>query len=103
MPASAWQEERRARSSAIEPGSPATGSASSPHPASSSSVDGVRSTDRGVRLQALSPRATLARGYSIVRVGAAVVRDAATVAAGDRIDVELAAGALGARVEEVRR
>jgi exodeoxyribonuclease VII large subunit len=56
----------------------------------------------GVRLQALSPRATLARGYAIVRAGGAVVRDAGTVAAGSRIDVELAAGTLGARVEEVR-
>ena len=57
----------------------------------------------GVRLQALSPRATLARGYAIVRASGAVVRDAGTVAAGSRIDVELEAGALGARVEEVRR
>ncbi len=64
------------------------------------------------RLQALSPRATLERGYAIVRVrdGAGevgtcnvpVLRDAASVTAGARIDVELARGALGARVEEVR-
>jgi exodeoxyribonuclease VII large subunit len=56
----------------------------------------------GVRLQALSPRATLARGYAIVRAGGAVVRDARGVGVGSPIDVELAAGALGARVEEVR-
>jgi exodeoxyribonuclease VII large subunit len=56
----------------------------------------------GVRLQALSPRATLARGYAIVRAGGGVVRDAAQVGAGSAIDVELASGALGARVEEVR-
>jgi exodeoxyribonuclease VII large subunit len=56
----------------------------------------------GVRLQALSPRATLARGYAIVRTGGAVVRDASTVAVGSAIDVELATGGLGARVEEVR-
>ena len=56
----------------------------------------------GVRLQALSPRATLARGYAIVRAEGTVVRDASTVRAGSPIDVELAAGGLGARVEEVR-
>jgi len=54
------------------------------------------------RLQALSPRATLARGYAIVRAGDAVLRDASEVAAGVRVEVELARGALGARVEEVR-
>ena len=56
----------------------------------------------GVRLQALSPRATLARGYAIVRSGGAVVRDAGAVGVGTPIDVELAEGGLGARVEEVR-
>jgi exodeoxyribonuclease VII large subunit len=56
----------------------------------------------GVRLQALSPRATLARGYAIVRSGGAVVRDAGAVSVGTSIDVDLAAGGLGARVEEVR-
>ena len=54
-----------------------------------------------VRLQALSPHATLARGYAIVRTRGTVLREAAAVAAGERIDVELARGALGARVEEV--
>jgi exodeoxyribonuclease VII large subunit len=53
------------------------------------------------RLRALSPRATLSRGYAIVRSNGAVVRDAAIVAPGARIDVELARGALGARVEQV--
>ncbi len=54
------------------------------------------------RLQALSPRATLARGYAIVRTADGVLRDAGAVAEGGRIDVELARGALAARVEEVR-
>jgi exodeoxyribonuclease VII large subunit len=54
------------------------------------------------RLQALSPRATLARGYAIVRTADGVLRDATHVAEGDRVDVELGSGALGARVEEVR-
>ena len=55
-----------------------------------------------VRLQALSPVATLARGYAIVRTGGAVLRDAGTVAAGELVEVELARGEFGARVEEVR-
>jgi exodeoxyribonuclease VII large subunit len=56
----------------------------------------------GARLQALSPLATLARGYAIVRSGAGAVRDAATVQTGDPLEVQLAAGSLSARVEEVR-
>jgi exodeoxyribonuclease VII large subunit len=54
------------------------------------------------RLRALSPRATLDRGYAIVRTEAGVLRSAAAVAPGERVDVELAEGGLGARVEDVR-
>jgi exodeoxyribonuclease VII large subunit len=54
------------------------------------------------RFGALSPRATLARGYAIVRAGDGVLRSAAGVAEGTRVDIELAEGGLGARVEEVR-
>jgi len=56
----------------------------------------------GARLQALSPLATLARGYAIVRAGGEAVRAAEAVTTGDRLEIEFAAGALGARVEEVR-
>ena len=56
----------------------------------------------GARLQSLSPLATLARGYAIVRAGGEALRDAAAVAPGDPLDVELASGSLGARVEDVR-
>jgi exodeoxyribonuclease VII large subunit len=55
----------------------------------------------GARLQALSPLATLARGYAIVRTGGSALREAATVAPGDRLEIELASGGLGARVEDV--
>jgi len=55
----------------------------------------------GARLQALSPRATLGRGYSIVRAHGEALRDAAAVATGDSLEIELASGGLGARVEEV--
>jgi exodeoxyribonuclease VII large subunit len=54
------------------------------------------------RLRALSPHATLERGYAIVRTDAGIVRSAAQAAPGDAIDVELAEGALAARVEEIR-
>jgi exodeoxyribonuclease VII large subunit len=56
----------------------------------------------GARLKALSPLATLDRGYAIVRAGAVALRDASVVSQGDRLEIELASGALGARVEDVR-
>jgi exodeoxyribonuclease VII large subunit len=51
------------------------------------------------RLRALSPRATLDRGYAIVRRDGILVRSATVVAAGDTIAVEVADGRFGARVE----
>ena len=54
------------------------------------------------RLRALSPRATLTRGYAIVRKGDEVVRATAALAPNDRVDIELAEGGFGALVEEVR-
>ena len=54
------------------------------------------------RLRALSPRATLDRGYAIVRRGDEIVRAAGSLDEGERIDVELARGGFGARVEETR-
>ncbi len=54
------------------------------------------------KLRALSPKATLNRGYAIVRTESHIVASAADVAPGSRVDVELAAGAFGARVEDVR-
>ena len=56
----------------------------------------------GARLQALSPLATLGRGYAIVRAGGHALREAGAVAAGDALDIELASGSLGARVEKVK-
>jgi exodeoxyribonuclease VII large subunit len=56
----------------------------------------------GARLQALSPLATLGRGYAIVRSGAEALRDAASATPGDHLEIQLAAGSLGATVEEVR-
>ena len=55
----------------------------------------------GARLHSLSPLATLARGYAIVRTGGVALRDAAVVSPGDRLEVELASGSVGARVEDV--
>jgi exodeoxyribonuclease VII large subunit len=49
------------------------------------------------RLRALSPRATLERGYAIVRAGDALVRE--PPAPGTGLAVEVAAGSFGARSE----
>jgi exodeoxyribonuclease VII large subunit len=54
------------------------------------------------RLRALSPHATLERGYAIVRSEGAIVRAGAAVEPGQKVDVELAEGGFGARVEETR-
>jgi exodeoxyribonuclease VII large subunit len=56
----------------------------------------------GARLAALSPRATLARGYAVVRADGRALRDTSPVAAGTPLEIELAAGGLGAVVTEVR-
>ena len=54
------------------------------------------------KLRALSPLATLDRGYAIVRSEGAVVRKAADLAAGATVDVRVAEGGFGATVDEVR-
>jgi exodeoxyribonuclease VII large subunit len=51
------------------------------------------------RLAALSPTATLERGYAIVRRGDGVVRSAEDVGPGDQITVRVADGSFGAKVE----
>jgi exodeoxyribonuclease VII large subunit len=57
-------------------------------------LDNVRA-----RLGALSPIATLDRGYAIVRHGDDVVRSADQVASGDEVSVRVADGTFGAVVE----
>ena len=54
------------------------------------------------RLRALSPRATLERGYAIVRSQGVILRDTEGLIGGDQVDVELGQGGFGARVEETR-
>ena len=54
------------------------------------------------RLRALSPRATLERGYAIVRTGDRIVRASAEVETGSHVDVELGQGGFGATIEDVR-
>ena len=54
------------------------------------------------RLQALSPRKTLARGYAIVRTDNGIVRSSTELESGSRVEVELAEGGFGARVEETK-
>jgi exodeoxyribonuclease VII large subunit len=55
------------------------------------------------RLRALSPRATLERGYAIVQSGGVLVRSAAALATGERVDVRLAEGAFSATVGQIRQ
>ena len=52
------------------------------------------------KLRVLSPMKTLERGYAIVRTESRVVRSAADVAPGVRVEVALAEGGFGARVED---
>ena len=54
------------------------------------------------RLRALSPQATLERGYAIVRTGDRIVRAASEIDAGARVDVELGEGGFAATVDETR-
>ena len=51
------------------------------------------------RLRALSPKATLTRGYAIVRTDTGIVRSPAAVRSGQPLRVEVAEGEFGARVE----
>jgi len=53
------------------------------------------------KLSSLSPLQTLRRGYAIVRTDSRLVTSSADVEPGGRVDVTLAEGAFGARVEEV--
>jgi exodeoxyribonuclease VII large subunit len=56
----------------------------------------------GRHLQALAPQRVLERGYAVVRdESGTVVRRATQVGAGDVIEVQVAAGRLAARVEQV--
>ena len=53
------------------------------------------------KLAALSPLQTLRRGYAIVRTESRLVTSSTDVGVGGRVDVTLADGSFGARVEEV--
>jgi exodeoxyribonuclease VII large subunit len=55
------------------------------------------------KLRVLSPLQTLERGYAIVRTDARVVTDVASLDVGESVDVRVARGSFGARVEETRR
>jgi exodeoxyribonuclease VII large subunit len=63
---------------------------------------GARLEHAAGRLRALAPHATLERGYAIVRSGEAILRSAHDVEPGTRVEVELAHGGFGARVEDVK-
>jgi exodeoxyribonuclease VII large subunit len=52
------------------------------------------------KLRVLSPLQTLERGYAIVRTESRVVTDASSLDVGNMVDVRVARGSFGARVEE---
>jgi exodeoxyribonuclease VII large subunit len=54
------------------------------------------------RLRALSPQSTLERGYAIVRANEQILRSGQAIHPGERVEVELAEGGFGARVEETK-
>jgi exodeoxyribonuclease VII large subunit len=66
---------------------------------------GQRLGSAAASLQALSPLATLGRGYSITRhlPGNEVVMDAGLLKPGEELETLLAEGSLVSRVTEVRR
>jgi exodeoxyribonuclease VII large subunit len=51
------------------------------------------------RVLALSPQATLDRGYAVVERGSDVVRDADQISAGELLSIRLAKGVLAAKAE----
>jgi exodeoxyribonuclease VII large subunit len=55
------------------------------------------------QLRVLSPLHTLERGYAIVRTDSKLVTASSDVGPGDRVEVTLAEGGFGARVEDVER
>ncbi len=59
----------------------------------------ARLEQSAAQLRALSPRATLERGYAIVRSGEELVRSAGAVAPGAQVAIELADGSFGATVD----
>jgi exodeoxyribonuclease VII large subunit len=61
----------------------------------------ARTDALGGRLRALSPLATLRRGYAIVRREGEIVRAAGALSPGESVAVQLATGGFGARVENV--
>jgi exodeoxyribonuclease VII large subunit len=64
-------------------------------------VERSRVETRHLQLQALSPLATLARGFALVEAGGAVLRDAAEVQAGEQVTIRLRQGRVDATVDAV--
>jgi len=75
------------------------------HRALSARLERHRATLDGLRdgLRALGPAATLARGYAVARLpDGTIVREPAQAHVGERLDVVIAHGVLGTRVEDAR-
>jgi exodeoxyribonuclease VII large subunit len=75
------------------------------HRALGARLERHRATLDGLRdgLRALGPAATLARGYAVARLpDGTIVREPAQAPIGERLDVVIARGVLGTRVEDAR-
>jgi len=75
------------------------------HRALTARLERHRATLDGVRdgLRALGPAATLARGYAVARLAdGTIVREPAQAPVGEHLEVVIAGGLLGTRVEEAR-
>jgi exodeoxyribonuclease VII large subunit len=67
-------------------------------------LQGLRLERAGASLTLLDPGAVLERGYSIVAAAdGSIVRSAAEVQPGQRVDITFAQGAAGARIEDVTK
>jgi exodeoxyribonuclease VII large subunit len=73
-------------------------------PAAQRQIEGARSrlAVAASALNALSPLATLQRGYAIVTLGTKVVTDAQTLKAGERLALRFARGSAEATVDVTR-
>src|SRR4029077_1791796 len=75
------------------------------HRALSARLERHRATLDGLRdgLRALGPAATLARGYAVARLAdGTIVREPGQARVGERLDVVIARGVLGTKVEDAR-
>lgn len=60
---------------------------------------GMRLQQSAGRLEAVNPLAVLKRGFSLVEIGGVIVRSSARLSSGDRVEIRLVDGKIGAVIE----